>query len=255
MLEDAEIDWFETGHFTLLDSSLVQQGGGSTPTYEGEPILIDSVGRQHTLESYERSRSARRGRQGFSNGGAQPSPPITSLSSTARPVLPHVPSSSQAIKPPRWNFGIRSSSPPMEVMCELYRSIKHLGAAWREKDHPWSFVALPYPPMDHDDITPATDIFFVQTRWTLRGHSVSSHPIFILTSSHKPLQQVRVDIQLYQVHASNYLLDFRNVGHLPLGDPNVDGGHTNQDPKYHVTNPFLFLEVCTKLITHLAEGA
>lgn len=175
MLEDAEIDWFETSHFTLLDSSLVQQGGGGTPTYEGEPVLIDSVGRQHTLESYERSRSARRGRQGFSNGGAQPSPPISSLSSTARPVLPHVPSSSQVMKPPRWNFGIRSSSPPMEVLCELYRSIKHLGAEWREKDHPWSFVALPYPPMDHDDITPATDIFFVQTRWKLRGHSVCSH--------------------------------------------------------------------------------
>lgn len=179
MLEDAEIDWFDPGHFTLLDSSLVQQGGGGTPTYEGEPILIDSVGRQHTLESYERSRSARRGRQGFSNGGAQPSPPITSLSSTARPVLPHIASSSQAIKPPRWNFGIRSSSPPMEVMCELYRSVKHLGAEWREKDHPWSFVALPYPPMDHDDITPATDIFFIQTRWKLRDESVSCHPTSI----------------------------------------------------------------------------
>lgn len=177
-MEDASIDWVETSNLELLESSLAanQAHGGGTPTTEGEPVHIDSTGRQHTLESYERSRSARRGRQGFvgSNGSgppAMPSPPISGLSSTARPVLPHVPHS-QVIKPPRWNFGIRSSSPPMEVMSELYRSIKHLGAEWREKEHPWSFVALPYPPMDHDDITPATDIFFVQTRWALRGHSV-----------------------------------------------------------------------------------
>jgi len=77
----------------------------------------------------------------------------------------------------------------------------------------------------------------------------------LLAHSCEYFQQIRIDIQLYEVHASNYLLDFRNVGHLPLGDPSVHGGHSNQDSKYHVTNPFLFLEICTKLIAHLAEGA
>lgn len=223
-LEDNEIDWFETSHFAFLESSLPQQGGGGggggTPTTEGEPIHIDSTGRQHTLESYERSRSARRGRQGergFNNGGAFPSPPISSLSSTARPVLPHVPSSSQVIKPPRWNFGIRSSSPPMEVMNELYRSIKHLGAEWREKEHPWSFVALPYPPMDHDDITPATDIFFVQTRWRVRGHSVRNLTIW-LTLTHFDSSHLPLLLMVYRYESTSSCTRFmRQITFLTLG--------------------------------------
>jgi carbon catabolite-derepressing protein kinase len=33
----------------------------------------------------------------------------------------------------RWHFGIRSRSPPMEVMLEIYRTLKTLGMEWREK--------------------------------------------------------------------------------------------------------------------------
>lgn len=172
-LLDDQFDWVETSGLALLETSLGQQPAVNTPTTEDGSITLDSLGRQHTLEEYNRNRH-RRGRTG--GPPVAPSPPINSLS-TARPILPHVPQP-LPIKPPRWNFGIRSSSPPMEVMSELYRSIKHLGAEWREKEHPWSFVALPYPPTDHDDITPASDIFFVQTRWTLRGHSVCLSHLF-----------------------------------------------------------------------------
>ena len=33
----------------------------------------------------------------------------------------------------KWHFGIRSRSPPMEVMLEIYRTLKTLGMEWKEK--------------------------------------------------------------------------------------------------------------------------
>lgn len=33
----------------------------------------------------------------------------------------------------KWHFGIRSRSPPMEVMTEIYRTLATLGMEWKEK--------------------------------------------------------------------------------------------------------------------------
>ena len=33
----------------------------------------------------------------------------------------------------KWHFGIRSRSPPMEVMLEIYKTLKALGMEWKEK--------------------------------------------------------------------------------------------------------------------------
>lgn len=33
----------------------------------------------------------------------------------------------------KWHFGIRSRSPPMEVMLEIYRTLKNLGMEWKAK--------------------------------------------------------------------------------------------------------------------------
>lgn len=43
---------------------------------------------------------------------------------------------------PRWHFGIRSRSPPMEVMLEIYRTLQTLGFEWRKKEEPHD----PQPP-------------------------------------------------------------------------------------------------------------
>jgi hypothetical protein len=45
---------------------------------------------------------------------------------------PSAPPAKRAHKP-RWHFGIRSRSPPMEVMLEIYRTLKSLGMEWRRK--------------------------------------------------------------------------------------------------------------------------
>lgn len=34
----------------------------------------------------------------------------------------------------RWHFGIRSRSPPLEVMLEIYRTLQTLGFDWKRKD-------------------------------------------------------------------------------------------------------------------------
>jgi carbon catabolite-derepressing protein kinase len=62
------------------------------------------------------------------------------------PGVPEVQSSSKRPSPsgretgrekrkPRWHFGIRSRSPPMEVMLEIYRSLTVLDMEWKEKKY------------------------------------------------------------------------------------------------------------------------
>ncbi len=38
------------------------------------------------------------------------------------------------LQKPKWHFGIRSRSPPMEVMLEIYKTLNILGMEWRRKD-------------------------------------------------------------------------------------------------------------------------
>lgn len=139
---------------------------------------------------------------------------------TAQTTAPSTPSSNQqtstvsAPQPsrrprPRWHFGIRSRSPPMEIILELYRTLEALGMEWRVKKN-----KKPFSPDDenhkrsehgdeasHDDIGAAgTELFFIETRWRV-GNII-----------------VRMDLQLYSVDANNYLVDFRNVTYIRL-DP------------------------------------
>lgn len=53
------------------------------------------------------------------------------------PTIPQPTPKARAEKPlqrPRWHFGIRSRSPPMEVMLEIYKTLSVLGMQWKRKD-------------------------------------------------------------------------------------------------------------------------
>lgn len=50
---------------------------------------------------------------------------------TAKRIFPPVKEKKQHRT--KWHFGIRSRSPPMEVMLEIYRTLKALGMEWKEK--------------------------------------------------------------------------------------------------------------------------
>ena len=150
-----------------------------------------------------------------------PSPGVSAAPSRALP-----PSTAQIHKKPRsrWHFGIRSRSPPMEIMLELYRTLQSLGMEWRAKP-----VAKPTKGSDTgagdasadestgkdkgegggsgSNASKGEELFFLETRWKV-GHVL-----------------VRMDLQLYHVDATNYLVDFRNVGYTKL-EPNsswIDG--------------------------------
>jgi carbon catabolite-derepressing protein kinase len=42
--------------------------------------------------------------------------------------------SEKPLQKPKWHFGIRSRSPPMEVMLEIYKTLNILGMEWRRKE-------------------------------------------------------------------------------------------------------------------------
>lgn len=67
----------------------------------------------------------------------------------------------------RWHYGIRSRSPPLEVMLEIYDTLAHLGFQWREKKGPWGMKA----PKSIHDLNDS--IFYIETRCRVRDVVVS----------------------------------------------------------------------------------
>ncbi|KAL9937883.1 hypothetical protein V8E36_003428 [Tilletia maclaganii] len=99
----------------------------------------------------------------------------------------------------KWHFGIRSRSPPMEIMLELYRTLQRLNMEWRVKPVADRAKRRGQGSEGYDDPSQGEELFFLETRWTVSNI------------------QVRMDLQLYRVDATNYLVDFRNVGYARLG--------------------------------------
>ncbi|CAG8462411.1 5672_t:CDS:2 [Acaulospora morrowiae] len=73
----------------------------------------------------------------------------------------------------KWHFGIRSRSPPLEVMLEIYRALKNIGMEWK-----------------------TIDPFHIRCRYTYDSGL-----------------QVKIDLQLYRLDLYSYLVDFKNVGY------------------------------------------
>jgi carbon catabolite-derepressing protein kinase len=77
----------------------------------------------------------------------------------------------------KWHFGIRSRSPPMEVMLEIYRTLRALGMEWKEKRNLGGLGgfkaktggvsiqrAREYDGSDYVDLKAASGIYVVETR-------------------------------------------------------------------------------------------
>ncbi|CAD6937009.1 unnamed protein product [Tilletia caries] len=117
----------------------------------------------------------------------------------------------------KWHFGIRSKSPPLEIMLELYRTLQKLGMEWRVKHTAPAARLRRNDGQNNEDFEisgKGEALFFVETRWTVNT------------------VQVRMDLQLYRVEKDNYLVDFRNVGYLRL-DPSPP--ESRQDEEIVVT--------------------
>jgi carbon catabolite-derepressing protein kinase len=87
----------------------------------------------------------------------------------------------------KWHFGIRSRSPPMEVMLEIYRTLKTLGMEWKEKKNLGGLGGIPpagkkdnkierareWDGSGHVDLKAAAGIYFVETRARVQDVVVS----------------------------------------------------------------------------------
>ncbi len=104
----------------------------------------------------------------------------------------------------------------MEIMLELYRTLQSLGMEWRAKPPAKSSKSTKGEGKDGDsegghkdesdsaNASKGEELFFLETRWKV-GHVL-----------------VRMDLQLYHVDATNYLVDFRNVGYTKLDTSNEE---------------------------------
>lgn len=131
----------------------------------------------------------------------------------ATPAAAPTPAPATAPKRPRsrWHFGIRSRSPPMEIMLELYRTLQVLGMEWRAKSPPPSATKTAETNGALDESAThegggaggveggnTDELFFIETRWKVQNIIV------------------RMNLQLYRVDQANYLVDFRNLGYVRL---------------------------------------
>ncbi|KAJ8514810.1 hypothetical protein ONZ45_g7707 [Pleurotus djamor] len=172
----------------------------------------------------------------------------------------------------KWHFGIRSRSPPMEVMLEIYRTLKALGMEWKEKKSLGGLGGVRprrgtgtierVRDMDgpgHVDHKAATGVYFVETRARVQD-------VVVL-----------MNLQLYMVDSINYLVDFHHkksyrastepgagkfdmaVFDPLLSETSSDSGRSiNKDTNFvkddDIVSPFVFMDVACRLILELAGG-
>ncbi len=92
----------------------------------------------------------------------------------------------------KWHFGIRSRSPPMEVMLEIYRTLKALGMEWKEKSDLGGLGGIQkgrsseraklerareYDGGGYVDLRAASSIYFIESRARV-GDVVVRNPLY-----------------------------------------------------------------------------
>ncbi|GAA6052313.1 hypothetical protein JCM3770_007246 [Rhodotorula araucariae] len=155
--------------------------------------------------------------------GGSPSPGGTPLAGTPSAAGP-TPSSTAKRLRQRWHFGIRSRSEPMEVMLEIYRTLKALRMEWRVRDdgdHGEEGGGGGGGGGDKDkkdrDEGRADESDKRRRRREEEERIKKAHELyFVETRCRMDDVMVRMDLQLYRIDDQNYLVDFRNLGYRPL---------------------------------------
>ncbi|KAH9077242.1 CAMK/CAMKL/AMPK protein kinase [Lactarius deliciosus] len=163
-------------------------------------------------------------------------------------------------------------SPPMEVMLEIYRTLKTLGMEWREKKdlgglgnasvhlnghasgrrrngHGRIERAREYDGVGHVDLKAAASVYFIETR-------VRVQDVVVL-----------MNLQLYMVDSINYLVDFHHKRtykastepgagkyDLPNAEALSEAGSDSTHGGSDIVSPFVFMDVACRLILELAGG-
>ncbi|KAF4611470.1 hypothetical protein D9613_004458 [Agrocybe pediades] len=182
-----------------------------------------------------------------------------------------------------WHFGIRSRSPPMEVMLEIYRTLRTLGMEWKEKKNLGGLggakarearMRMLAAPGRSSNIerNPEMD--------GSRGVDLKASIYFVETRAHVGDIVVLMNLQLYMVDSINYFVDFHHkksyrastepgAGRFDMAvfDPiftqqesmSDSGRSVKGDDLYlnedDVVSPFVFMDVACKLILELAGAS
>jgi len=174
----------------------------------------------------------------------------------------------------KWHFGIRSRSPPMEVMLEIYRTLKTLGMEWKEKKDLGGLGgvrrekrngektklerAREYDSPGYVDLRAASSIYFIETRARVQD-------VVVL-----------MNLQLYMVDSINYLVDFHHkksykastepgagkfdMAHIDCNmseTASLESSRSTKDPTIRedeIVSPFVFMDLACRLILELAGG-
>ena len=123
---DGEIQDIPNAHFDVLNSSLpgymTREWRHTSPLLQLTQDLASTVTTNTVLgtPSDPRDSTERAGR--------------SLLNTFSSAVTARAQQSEKPLQKPKWHFGIRSRSPPMEVMLEIYKTLNILGMEWRRKD-------------------------------------------------------------------------------------------------------------------------
>lgn len=169
----------------------------------------------------------------------------------------------------KWHFGIRSRSPPMEIMLEIYRTLKILGMEWKEKNHLGGLGGVHRRPGPNGKVEivrnmelDGGDTIYQQSHGPDLG--AASRIYFVETRARVQDVVVLMNLQLYMVDTINYLVDFHHKGSYKAavgpgaGKFDVQEGPKqgdDRDPEDVVVSPFVFMDVACRLILELAGGS
>ncbi|CCE86017.1 Piso0_005661 [Millerozyma farinosa CBS 7064] len=127
----------------------------------------------------------------------------------------------------RWHFGIRSRSYPLDVMGEIYRALKNLGAEWAKPTE--------------------EELWTIRVRWKYS-------PSAGVSDNALPLSDLmKMQIQLFQLEPNNYLVDFKFDGWESSSPQSVPVRQDADEMSSFSAYPFLHL--ATRLIMELAVNS
>ncbi|OJA08861.1 hypothetical protein AZE42_01751 [Rhizopogon vesiculosus] len=177
----------------------------------------------------------------------------------------------------KWHFGIRSRSPPMEVMLEIYRTLKALGMEWKEKRNLGGLGGI--KPRQRGSMEGSAKIERVREMDGCESVDLrlAASVYFVETRARVQDVVILMNLQLYMVDSINYLVDFNHkktykassepgAGKFDMADPDTYVPETSSDgqsikDKNHlalkedeVVSPFVFMDVACRLILELAGG-
>ncbi|GJJ13211.1 hypothetical protein Clacol_007462 [Clathrus columnatus] len=181
----------------------------------------------------------------------------------------------------KWHFGIRSRSPRLEVMLEIYRTLQSLGMEWKEKKYLGGLGGV--------RTSAEIERLKIHRRSDLDGESLGDGVVDMKTASSVYFVETRsrtddvvtlMDLQLYQLDDDNYLVDFKHQGYYraskapgarkfdraPSPPPSSVSSHSSvyaSEKEYrrwdiddvdNTVSPFLFMDTACRLILELAGG-